>query len=62
MCRDARSYAKYSVVDSEIDQKACQDLISGKTSMAKGEKIMFGDLIKEHRASLPFDEVMFSNL
>jgi hypothetical protein len=58
LCRDAKSYAKYSAVDSEIDQKACQDLILGDTSMAKGEKIMFNDLIKEHRASLASDEVM----
>jgi hypothetical protein len=55
--RDAQSYAKYSVVDLEIDQKACQDLISGESVIAKGMKIMFEDPIKEHRASLASDEV-----
>ena len=58
LCRDAKNYAKYSTVDYEIDQKACEDLILGETSMAKDEKIMFKDLIKEHRASLASDEVM----
>ena len=58
ICRDARSYAKYSAVDSEIDQKACQDLISGETTVAKGEKLMFGDLIKEHHGSNSANEVM----
>ena len=60
--RDARSYAKYSAVDSEIDQKACQDLILGEISVPKGEKLMFGDLIKEHHGSISSDEVMPSFL
>jgi hypothetical protein len=44
-------------VDSEIDQKACQDLICGDSVSLKSKKVMFEDLINEHRAALAFDEV-----
>ena len=57
VCRDHKSYAKYSAVDSEIDQKVCQDLISGDSVILKGKKAMFEDLISEQRAILDSEEV-----
>jgi hypothetical protein len=49
--RDHKSYAKYSALDSDIDQKACQDLISSNSVSLKGKKVMFEDLVNEHRAT-----------
>jgi hypothetical protein len=63
--RDAKSYAKYSAVDSDIDQEACHDLISGDRVILKGKKVMFKDLINEHQVVLASDNVsifIFLNL
>lgn len=57
VCRDHKSYAKYSAVDSEIDQRVCQDVISGDSVILKGKKAMFEDLISEQRAVLDSEEV-----
>jgi hypothetical protein len=32
--RDSKSYAKYSAVDSEIDQRVCQNLISSRVVLS----------------------------
>lgn len=55
--RDHKSYAKYSAVDSDIDQRVCQDVISGDLVIPKGKKAMFEDLISEQRAILDSEEV-----
>ena len=63
--RDAKSYTKYNVVDSNIDQKACHDLIFGDSVILKGKKVMFKDLINKHQVVLAFDNVsifIFLNL
>ena len=57
VCRDHKSYAKYSAVDSEIDQRVCQDVISGDSVILKGKKAMFEDLMSEQRAVLDSEEV-----
>jgi hypothetical protein len=55
--RDHKSYAKYSALDSDIDQKACQDLISSDSVSLKRKKVMFKDLVTEHHAAAAAEEV-----
>ena len=44
-------------MDSEIDQKPCQDLICGNSVSLKNKKVMFEDLINKHRTAFVFDEI-----
>jgi hypothetical protein len=55
--RDHKSYAKYSTLDFDINQEACQDLISGDSVSLKGKKVMFEDLVNEHLAADAAEEV-----
>ena len=55
--RDYKSYAKYNALDSDIDQKACEDLIFGDSMFLKGKKVMFEDLVNEHLAIVAAEEV-----
>ena len=45
--RDAKSYAKYNAIDSEVDQRACQDLICGSSAIAEGKRVLFQELVSK---------------
>jgi hypothetical protein len=57
--RDSKSYAKYIAVNSEMDQRICQDLIYGDNVSSKGKKVMFDELIAEQRSTVADDEVYY---
>jgi hypothetical protein len=44
--RDAKSYAKYRANDSEVENRVCQDVISGTTSLVTGKCLQFDDILQ----------------
>jgi hypothetical protein len=46
---DAKLYAKYRANDSEVDDKVCQDEISGTTTMVTGRSLQFDDILQLER-------------
>jgi hypothetical protein len=58
--RDAKSYAKYRANDSEVDDRVCQDLIYGVTSLAKGKAVQFEQLLLEEKEKLRQIKVSFT--
>ena len=45
--RDSKSYAKYNAHVLESEQRACQDLISGDSVLAKGKVSNYQDLLRD---------------
>jgi hypothetical protein len=43
--RDMKSYAKYNSCLPDSEQRACQDLISGDSALAKGKAVNYLDLV-----------------
>jgi hypothetical protein len=43
--RDMKSYAKYNACLPDSEQRACQDLISGDSALAKGKTVNYLDLV-----------------
>ena len=43
--RDAKLYAKYRANDSEVEDKVCQDVISGTASLVTGKCLQFDDIL-----------------
>lgn len=44
--RDAKSYAKYRANDTEVDDRVCQDVISGTIAMVTGKCMHFVDILQ----------------
>jgi hypothetical protein len=50
---DAKSYAKYLANNNEANDKVCQDLVCGTTTLASGKTVQFEDmLLRENEMSL----------
>ena len=43
--RDVKSYSKYNACVMDSEQRACQDLISGDSVLAKGKPVIYHDLV-----------------
>ena len=56
--RDAKSYAKYNAIDSEVDQCASQDLICGSSAISEGKKVLFQELVSKQQEQAVADEVV----
>jgi hypothetical protein len=50
-------YAKYNAVDSEVDQRACQDVICGESAVVEGKRVLFQDLVSKEQERVVVDEV-----
>jgi hypothetical protein len=46
-------------VDTEVDQRACQDVICGNTANATGKKVSFQELVREQERKVQSDQVGF---
>jgi hypothetical protein len=44
--RNTKSYAKYRANDSEVEDRVCQDIISGTTSIVTSKCVQFEDMLQ----------------
>ena len=60
--RDVKSYSKYNacVMDSEL--RACPDLISGESVLAKGKSVIYHDLVTNQNLKNAAKQVLFTFL